>query len=303
MDLSVIIVNWNTKKLLENCLQSIFKFTRGINFEVIVIDNGSKDGSVEMVKQKFPKTKLIPNNQNLGFTKANNQGIKIAKGKYILLLNSDTHLIENSLFKLVKKAQALKNVGALGPQLLNIDKTIQQSAGFFPNLPQVFFWMTFIDDLPGGSILKPYHIDHDTFYHNDRQVDWVTAAAILVPRNVIDKIGKLDEKIFMYGEEVDWCYRIKKAGYDVYFSPATKIVHIGRGSSNKVSKNAIAGEYKGILYFYKKYKGAFLLQIVRILLKIGALARIVAFAILGLACRQAGRKELAKSYVEALKVV
>src|SRR3989344_8677695 len=256
-----------------------------------------------MVKEKFPKTKLIANNQNLGFTKANNQGIKIARGKYMLLLNSDTYLIEDSLAKLIKKADSLSNLGALGPLLLNEDKTTQQSTGFFPNLPQVFFWMTFIDDLPGGTILKPYHIDHDTFYHNDRQVDWVTAAAILVPRNVIDKIGKLDKKIFMYGEEVDWCYRIKKAGYDVYFSPATKIVHIGRGSSNKISENAIVGEYKGILYFYKKYKGAFSLQIVRVLLKIGALARIVAFAILGLACRQAGRKELAKSYVESLKVV
>ena len=296
MDLSVIIVNWNTNKLLEGCLRSVFKFTKNITFEVIVVDNGSRDSSQAMVKKKYPQVKLIPNRDNLGFTKANNRGIKIAEGKYILLLNSDTYLIENSLAKLVNKADGLSNIGALGPLLLNEDKTIQQSTGFFPNLPQVFFWMTFIDDLPGGTILKPYHIDHDRFYHNDRQVDWVTAAAILVPRNVIDKIGRLDEKIFMYGEEVDWCYRIKQAGYDVYFSCATKIVHIGRGSSNKISENAIVGEYKGILYFYKKYKGAALLQIVRLLLKIGALARIAIFTILG-------RKELTNAYEQALKVV
>src|SRR3989344_155939 len=111
MDLSVIIVNWNTKKLLEDCLLSIYKYTKGITFEVIVVDNGLSDGSQELVKEKFPKTKLILNKTNLGFTKANNQGIKVAKGKYILLLNSDTYLIENSLGKLVKRADGLSKRG------------------------------------------------------------------------------------------------------------------------------------------------------------------------------------------------
>src|SRR3990167_7255186 len=129
MELSVIIVNWNTKKLLEDCLKSIFKYTKGVSFEIIVVDNGSRDGSPKMVKNKFPQVKLIPNKENLGFTKANNQGIKIAKGKYILLLNSDAYLIENSFKKLVEEADSLKNLGALGPLLLNEDRTIQQSVG------------------------------------------------------------------------------------------------------------------------------------------------------------------------------
>src|SRR3989344_8797060 len=203
MDLSVIIVNWNTKKLLEDCLKSIYKFTKEISFEVIVVDNGSKDGSQALVKEKFPQVKLILNKSNLGFTKANNQGIEVAKGKYILLLNSDTYLIENSLKKIITRAQKFKNLGALGSQLLNEDKSIQQSVGFFPNLPQVFLWMTFIDDLVGGQYLKPYHVDHDAFYKKDREVDWGTAAAVLVPRTVIKKVGKLDENIFMYGEETE----------------------------------------------------------------------------------------------------
>ena len=117
MDLSVIIVNWNTKKLLDNCLSSIFKLTKGITFEIIVVDNGSKDGSAQMVKEKFPQVKLIPNRDNLGFTKANNQGIKIEKGKYILLLNSDTYLIENSFSKLIKKAKTLQSLGVLERKL------------------------------------------------------------------------------------------------------------------------------------------------------------------------------------------
>ena len=295
MDLSVIIVNWNTKKLLDRCLTSIFKFTSALDFEVSVVDNGSEDGSQALVKQKFPQVKLIPNKDNLGFTKANNQGIKIAKGEYVLLLNSDTYLIENSLKKLVDNAKNLDNLGALGPQLLNEDQTIQQSAGFFPHLPQVLYWMCFLDDLPGGIILKPYHIDHDSFYQKDRQVDWVTGAAILVPRRVIGKIGGLDENIFMYGEEVDWCYRIKQQKFKVFYSPATKIIHIGRGSTGKISKNAILGEYKGIKYFYRKHRSSLALQILSLLLKIGALARIAIFAVLG-------RKETSQFYAEALKV-
>src|SRR3989344_2533563 len=313
MDLSVIIVNWNTKRLLEDCLESIYRYTnndrsladarddekrgKNISFEVIVADNGSTDGSQTMVKEKFPQVKLVSNKQNLGFTKANNQGIKIAKGEYILLLNSDTYLIENSLEKLLDKARSIRgDLGAIGPLLLNEDRSIQQSVGFFPHLPQVFWWMTFIDDLPGGQLLKPYHVDHDSFYQKEREVDWVTAAAILVPQKVVKEVGGLDEKIFMYGEEVDWCYQIKKAGFKVYFSPITQIVHIGRGSSQKISQNAIIGEYRGIIYFYQKHKDKVSLQITRVLLKIVALARILIFG-------ATGRKSLAKFYVEVLKVV
>ena len=296
MDLSVIIVNFNTKELLGDCLSSIYKFTKGVNFEVFVVDNNSKDGSQAMVREKFPQVKLILNRDNLGFTKANNQGMKIARGNYILLLNSDTYLIENSFKKLLDEAKSLSTLGALGPQLLNQDKSIQQSTGFFPHLPQVFFWMSFIDDLPGGQYLKPYHVDHDSFYKKERQVDWITAAAILVPKNVIKKVSVLDEKIFMYGEEIEWCYRIKKAGYNIYFSPIAKIVHIGRGSSQKIPNKAFIGEYQGVIYFYAKYKSKVSLQIVRLLLKIGALARIIIFTLLG-------RRELATSYVQAFKVV
>ena len=295
MDLSVIVVNYNTKELTKKCLDSIFGNTKGVHFEVIVVDNNSEDGSAQML-QKYPeKIKLIKNTQNLGFAKANNQAIKIAKGKYVMLLNSDAYLIENSLKALVEKANLEKNLGMLGPQVLNEDKTIQQSAGHFPNLLQVIFWMSFLDDLPGGTLLNPYHIDHDSFYKKEHEVGWLTGAALLVPAGVIKKVGLLDREIFMYGEDVDWSYRIKKAKYKVLFSPITKIVHIGSGSSGKVSKNAIVGEYKGIVYLYKKHKSFLSLQLLRCFLKIGALARIVIFALLG-------RKETALFYAKAFKV-
>lgn len=295
MDLSVIIVNWNTKKLLEDCLTSVYKFTRNVNFEVIVVDNSSNDGSQKMVKEKFPKAKLISNKDNFGFAKANNIGIRQAKGEYILLLNSDTYLIENSFQKMTEFAEKQENLGALAPQLLNQDKSNQQSVGFFPDLPQIFYWMSFIDDLPFGHLLRPYHVDHDIFYKKIQQVDWVTGAAILIPKNIIQKVGNLDEKIFMYGEEVEWCYRIKKAGFKIIYTPITKIVHIGRGSSGNISTRAFIGEFEGLKYFYSKHKSKTSLQILRILLKMGTLARILLFGFLG-------RKATARAYVETYKV-
>ncbi len=295
MDLSIIIVSWNTKKLLEECLKSIFKYTKEVNFEVIVVDNGSTDSSSQMVRTKFPKVILIKNKGNLGFTKANNQGIKAAKGDYIALLNSDAYLIENALKTLLEAAKSKNNKAVLAPLLLNENRTIQQSVGFFPNLPQVFLWMSFLDDLPLGQFFKPYHVDHDSFYQKEREVDWLTGAAMFLPKEIISSAGSLNEEIFMYGEDVEWCFRIKKAGYKIFLYPQAKIVHIGRGSSKKIPTKAFVGEYLGVKFFYKQYKGFFALQIARFFLKIGALLRIIVFSILG-------RKELAKSYVEAFKV-
>ena len=162
--------------------------------------------------------------------------------------------------------------------------------------------MSFIDDLPFGDLLKPYHVDHDRFYKKEKQVGWLTGATFLIPKKVIQKAGPLDDKIFMYGEDFEWCHRIQKAGFKIYFSPVAKVVHIGQGSSGRVSKNAIVGEYKGIVYFYQKHKDNFSLQIARLLLKIGALVRIIIFGSLGIIRQQKERKELAKFYVEALKV-
>lgn len=295
MDLSVIIVNWNTKSLLRDCLSSIYKLTKGIRFEVIVIDNNSKDDSQEMVEKEFPQVHLIPNKSNLGFSKANNRGLKIAKGKYFFLLNSDTYLIENSLKKLKEEAEKHPRIGTLSPLLLNADRSIQQSVGFFPHLPQVLLWMTFIDDLPLGSFLNPYHVDHSSFYKSQHEIGWGTGAALLISKVVYKVVGGLDEAIFMYGEDVEWCYRIKKAGYKVIFSPVTKIVHIGGGSVKQVRTSAFVGEYRGLIYFYKKYKNTLSLQILIALLKIGALLRIVVFTL-------TGRLKTAKAYVEVLKV-
>lgn len=295
MDISFIIVNWNTKQLVAQAVKSIQKFATGFTFEIIVVDNNSQDGSVAYLKKRFPKVKVIESKQNIGFGPGNNLGIKAAIGEYLFFFNSDAYLIDNSLLQFLKSARKIGNLGAIAPLILNQDKTIQQSGGYFPTLFKVFLWMSFIDDLPGGAIFKPYHIDHDSFYQIEREVDWLTGAAFMVPKKVLDKVGVFDNKIFMYGEDVDLCFRISSAGYKVVMSPVAKMVHVGQGSSGKVPKGAILGEYKTILYVYQKHMGKSSLQIAKMLLKIGALLRIVIFGLLG-------RKELSKTYVEALKM-
>lgn len=295
MDVSFIIVNYNTKELTKKAIDSIYKFSKNLEFEIILIDNDSEDGSVAHIKKSFPKVKIIENDQNVGFGSANNQGMKQAKGEFIFLFNSDAYLIDDSTQNIINKAREIKSLGAIAPLILNEDRSIQQSGGFFPSLTKIFWWMTFLDDLPFGLILNPYHIDHDRFYQEERELDWITGAAMIIPKAVYNKVGGFDENIFMYGEDIDLSYKIKKSGLNILFSPVSRLVHLGQGSSKKISKNAILGEYKGILYFYQKYYSQMALQMVTILLKMGALLRIIAFGLLG-------RKELVKIYAEAIKV-
>jgi hypothetical protein len=296
MDVSFIIVNYKTKELVGEAVDSIFKYAKGFTWEIIVVDNDSRDGSVEFLKKKYSKVRVIAEKENIGFGRGNNVGIKQAKGEYLFFFNSDAYLIDTSLSKLLNRAREINNLGAISPLILNPDKSIQQSGGYFPTLFKIFLWMSFIDDLPGGSSLKPFHIDHDSFYKKERKLDWITGAAFMVPASVLKQIGAFDPDIFMYGEDVDLCYRIKKAGFEILMSPVCKIVHIGQGSSGKTSGGAILGEYKTILHVYEKHEGKGSLQMARILLKIGGLLRILVFSLLG-------RKELAKIYAEAIKTV
>lgn len=295
VDVSFIIVNWKTRDLVSQAIRSIEKHAKGFSWEIIVVDNNSEDGSVEHLKKNFPGIKLIAKKENLGFGRGNNEGVKEASGQYIFFFNSDAYLIDDSLIKLLERAKQIPDLGAIAPLILNPDRTIQQSGGFFPSLLKVFWWMTFVDDLPFGTILKPYHIDHDHFYKKEQAMGWLTGAAFMAPSEVVKKLNGFDEEIFMYGEDIDLCCRMGKLNLRILMSPVSRIVHMGQGSSGKLPKNAILGEYKGIIYIYKKYMSSYSLQILRFLLKMGALLRIFAFTLLG-------RKELAKIYAEAFKV-
>ena len=303
IEVSIIIPSFNTKKLLGNCLKSIFKQTKNISFEVIVVDNASTYNikyQISNIKKKLKigNIKLIKNKKNLGFAKAVNQGIKKAKGKYILLLNSDVIILDNAINKSLNFSRRKANVDILGCQLLNKDLSVQPSGGFFPHLPQVFYMMFFIDDLPlMNRFIKPYQQRRLSFYQKIRQLDWLTGAFLLIKRNIIDKIGGFDESFFMYGEEVEFCFRAKKSGGSIWFYPKAKVIHLKGKSSKNGFRQAVLGEYQGLKKFYRKHKPVWQNKLLKFLLKIGAVSRILIFGILG---KDKNKKDI---YEKAFKLV
>jgi hypothetical protein len=293
LDLSICIVNWNVKELLKACLQSIFKNTKDISFEVIVVDNNSSDNSVQMIKESFPQVKLIESKTNAGFTMANNQAIKIAQGRYIMLLNPDTEVIDNALNKMVRFMESRRDCGALGCKLLNTDGSLQRSCRTFPSLEVMFYSAFFLDSLfPKSRIFGKYFMTWWDF-SDIREVDQPMGSALMIKKEALDKVGLFDENIFIWFDEVDLCYRIKKSGWKIYFTPDVQIKHHLSQSFKQwkslpqIIKGAITWR-KSRNYFFKKHKGTFsvlilwLLDVLQIALVIGVLYTIARLILRGL---------------------
>ncbi len=297
--LSIIILSYNTSKITVDCLKSIFK-DKGLTFdlnkidnknliptEIIIIDNNSQDDSVAQIK-KFP-VKLIENKVNGGFGKANNQGFKIAKGNYILLLNSDTLILHSAISQSLNWLCSHPEASVCTAQLLNKDKSIQASGGFFPNLTNVITWCLNLDDLPlVNKIAKPIHphtpnfYTHDKFYLKDHQQDWVTGAFMMIRNSHLKPTGGFDENYFMYGEEVELSYRIKKNNpkFQTWYLIGPQIIHLGGASAqNKI--DPIINEYLGILTFFKKHKSKWQYKAVKHLIRFNAFSRSVIYFIRG----------------------
>lgn len=255
MDLSVIVVNYNARELLKGCLQSIYDNTRGINFEVIVVDNASRDGSGDAVSENFPQVKLIKNQENVGFGRANNIGLAIAEGEHILFLNCDTKVTRPYLEDMVATARKKSGLGALGVALYSseYDSEPQPCYGQFPSLWQFLRWYTFVGNLFPLPAKKNRMNSGEC--GNPEKTDVVSGACLFIPKKVINDVGVFDEKFFMYFEEFDLCRRIKKAGYDVYFDPSKKIIHYGNKSAESpeflAQKNSVLKQ--SILRYLKKH--------------------------------------------------
>jgi len=257
-DLSIIIVNYNTKDFLKNCLNSIIKNTQGINYEIIVVDNASSDGSLEMLKRNFSEVKLIVNKENLGFAKANNYGIKIAEGKYILLLNSDTLILDNCLYNILKFANSIHNGSVIGCKILNMDKSLQWTCYYAPNLltELIFFTIQIIKDIWDPMTFWKYmkYWDHKKI----KDVDCISGCFLWIGREVFDKVGMLDENFFLYYEDSEFCFRVrKKSNYKIYYFPYSEIVHLKGISSklNDINTIAMSHCYKAGEYYLNKCYG------------------------------------------------
>ena len=240
-DLSIIITNWNGKKVLEDCLRSVFEKTKDISFEVIVVDDASSDESVEMVRSKFPNLRLIVNPQNLGFSEANNVGIQNAAGRYVLLLNNDTVLQNNAFEILVSFMDRHPETGIAGGTLLNLQGEPDISYGDFPSVMEAIHGSLFLDKIsPHAGWVKRKGAIPQPAIKSPIDVDYICGADFLIRRELIEEVGLLDPRFRAYCEETDYCYRVRQTGkWRVVFVPGARIIHIfgstwGPGSRKKV---------------------------------------------------------------------
>ena len=254
IDLSVVILNWNVRDLLDRCLASIRSSRYTI--EMIVVDNASSDDSVAMVRSKYPQVTVIANETNRGFTGGNNQGIAAAEGRYVLVLNPDTEIVEQSLDRLLDYAEANPTVGAVGPMLLNPDRSIQPSRRRFPTVSVALFESTWLQGLAPRKLLRRFYIE-DVPTDVIQDVDWLTGACTLFRRQVFDRVGGYDEaNFFMYSEELDLCKRIKQAGWRIVFIPTAQVIHYeGKSSEQAVAARHIRFNTSKVRYFRKWHGG------------------------------------------------
>lgn len=261
MDLSIIIVNYKTLELTSNCLDSIYEANmKGIDFEVIVVDNASEDGSIEAIEGHYPQVKIIKNTENLGFSKANNMGIRGSVADFILLLNSDTIVEGNTIGDALAFMKNHRHVGALGCKVLLesgvLDLACKRS---FPTPTNGIYHSLKLDKrFPKSKRFGEYNL---TFVNEDKicSVDCIMGAFMMVSRQAIDAVGLLDEDYFMYGEDVDWCYRIKKAGFQIIYYPKVRIFHYKKASGiGKRNPKTIEAFYDSMGIFYRKhYRGKY----------------------------------------------
>ena len=281
LDLSVIVVNYNTSTFLRDCLQSVFEQTRGLDYEVIVVDNASWDGSRELLQREFPKVRTIFNSENKGFAAANNQAIRVAQGRYVLLLNSDTRVLDGAIQKTFHFMEEHAEASIVGCKLLNSDGTLQPSCMSFPTVWNLFSEAFFLYILFRRTrLFGAYHMtyfDYDTV----RPVDIVKGAFMMLRREVSEGVGLFDEAYFMYTEETDLCYRAKQKGFQAFFFPFARIIHFGGGSiDNKLQ--FFEQFHRTQIYFIKKnftglrkYLGVFLKEV-------GIAVRVPAYFLAGL---------------------
>ncbi len=257
MMITVVIVSWNTRELLDKCLASL-KIELSSNLlsdqaETFVVDNMSNDDSADMVAAKYPWVKLICNDKNRGFAAANNQVLSVAKGQYILLLNPDTEIVPGALAKLIQFLEQLPDAGVVAPQLLNSDGSIQRSCRQFPTFWGMFFELVgFSRLMPNVHKFREYKM-LDWNHNDERQVDQPEGACLLIRKAVLDEIGFLDEGYFMLFEEVDWCYRAKAAGWQIWFTPAAKIIHHYGQSIKQVKIPMILSSHRGLYRYWCKH--------------------------------------------------
>lgn len=253
MQLSIAIVNWNTSKLLEPCIESIFRHAPEFDFEVIVVDNASSDFDEAAVRARFPEVKLIVNGSNLGYARGNNQAIAESSGEYVLLLNPDTEFKDDSIARLVDFMRAHPDAAAAGCKLVRLDGTVDRSVRSFPEpwpIASELFGLSRL--FPKSRLFGGYRM---TWFGYDREslVDQPMGSCLILSRKALDEIGVLDEDFPIFFNEVDWCYRAGLAGWKIYFTPSAEVIHHGASSTKQVRRQMRRESHRSLARFYRKH--------------------------------------------------
>lgn len=301
-DLTVIIVNWNVGHLVKDCLQSLYTLTRGVSFEVFVVDNLSRKGDLDAVMLTFPQVHYIFLDDNYGFAKANNVALKLARGKFIALLNPDTHLLNNAFDLMLAYMRERSEVGAVGPKLLTPEGGIQFDAG--RNLPtlmtefsqQFFLYKLFPKSRRWGTYYLGWWDHQDT-----REVGALCGACMVVRSEVIRQAGPLDENFFLYMEDVEWCYRIRHAGWRLTYLPEAEIKHLG---AHSFAQNSVASRHaslRGCVLYFRKHHGLAAAVVARGFLLCGSILRIFLWLALSVVRRRrAEARDRVRCYIRTV---
>jgi hypothetical protein len=255
IDVSIIIVNWNTRDLVVDCIQGILDDTVAHSVEVIVVDNGSTDGSIEALREHFPQITVIVNETNQGFAKANNIGIRASQGRFVCLVNSDVSILHGCIDLMCQYMDQHPDVGLLGPQVLNKDLSIQVSCGELPSLRNEFVRALLLDRLlPRARFFRPRWMswfDHQS----PRIVPVLSGCFLMTRREALNEIGPLDERFFIYKEDVDWCKRFSESSWKVHFDPGPKAIHYGGASSSATPVRFVVEMEKANRLYWRKHHG------------------------------------------------
>ncbi len=298
MKLSINIVSWNTKELLDKCLESIFQNLPGFEFEVLVVDNASNDGSGEMVTQRYPQVRLTVNPANIGFADANNQAIRENTGEYSMLLNPDTEVYPGALDTLIRFMDLRPEAGAAGPLLLNPDQSLQTSCYPEPTLPREFWRLFHLDRISAYGI-------YDMTEWNPAEihpVEVIQGACLVIRKIALDQVGLLDSDYFMYTEEVDLCHRLAKANWALYWVPQAAVIHYGGQSTKQIAADMFLQLYRSKIQYFRKNHGRLAGITYKLILLASALGRVVItpLAFLEAPARREMHKNLSHNYQQLL---
>lgn len=311
LDLSIVIVSWNTRDLLARCLASIFEATapeQGTtgarmngtrSVEVFVVDNGSVDGSPELVRAEFPEARLIQNYDNPGFARANNQAIQLSSGRYVLLLNPDTEVRPGAVEVLARFLDEHQNAGAAGALLLNPDGSLQRSCYRSPSLTREFWRMFHLDALYPYNDYRMENWDRE----QPRPVDVVQGACLIVRREALDQVGLLDEGYFMYSEELDLCERLRRQGWTVHWVPGARVVHFGGQSTSQVADAMFLQLYRAKIQYFREHHGRRSARRYKLILMLAVSVRLLLYPVawLGPTPRRQERATLAARYRQLIR--